>query len=140
MQAITPEMRVRDALPLLSPGEQISLQYWAAEFGIPLREFHLGHLRTYEMQRLTAVSREEVNAEVSVLLRLLESVGLGDEIRRRYQPLRDSDELSPEERAALPERAVKYIEKLEGELEELEARNYRTRDRLRKANWAKWSR
>ncbi len=124
----------------LSPAEQISLQYWAAEFGIPLREFHLGHIRTYEIQRISAVSREEVNAEVSVLLRLLESVGLGDEIRRRYQPLRDPEELSPEERTALPERALRYIEKLEGDIEELEARNHRTQDRLHRANWAKWPR
>ncbi len=137
MRGITEATRVRDALPLLSPAEKISLQYWTAEFGIPLREFHLGHIRTYEIQRLSAVSREEVNAEVSVLLHLLESVGLGDEIRQRYQPLRDPEELSPEERAALPERALHYIEKLEGEVEELEARNYRTQDRLR---WAKWSR
>lgn len=140
MPGITAEMRVRDALSLLSPAEQISLQYWAAEFGIPLREFHLGHIHTYEMQRLQVESRYVVNAEVSVLLRLLESVGLGEDIRRRYQPLRDPEELSPEERAALPERAIKYIEKLEGELEELEAQNHRTQDRLRKANWAKWSR
>jgi hypothetical protein len=73
-------------------------------------------------------------------LRLLESVGLGEEIRRRYQPLRDPEELSPEERAALPERTLKYIEKLEGEIGELKARNDRTQNRLRKANWAKWSR
>ncbi|GGG89631.1 hypothetical protein [Silvibacterium dinghuense] len=140
MREITAEMRVRDALPLLSAAEQISLQYWAAEFGIPLREFHLGHIRTYEMQRLQGESRYVVNAEVSVLLRLLESVGLGEDIRRRYQPLRDPEELSPEERAALPERTLKYIEKLEGEIEVFEARNDRTQNRLRKANWAKWSR
>lgn len=135
----TAEMTVKEALQFLSPAEQISLQHWAAEFGVPLREFHLGHIRTYEMQRLPVESRYVVNAEVSVLLRLLESVGLGEEIRRRYQPLRDPEELSAEERAALPERALKYIEKLEGELEELEAENHRTQDRLRKANWAKWS-
>lgn len=140
MDGVTQEMTVREVLPLLSPAEQISLQYWAAEFGIPLRQFHLGHIRTYEVEHLGAVSREEVNSEVSALLRLLESLGLGEEIRRRYQPLRDAEELSPEERAALPERALKYIEKLEGEIEELEARHSRTQDRLRKANWAKWSR
>jgi hypothetical protein len=71
---------------------------------------------------------------------LLELVGLGEEIRRRYHTLRDPEQLSPEERAALPERALKYIEKLEGEIEELEARKYRTQDRLRRANWAKWTR
>lgn len=141
MEEISAEMTVREALPLVSPGEQISLQYWAKEFGIPLREFHLGHIRTYEMQRLQAEPLlQVVNAEVSVFLRLLESVGLGDEIRQLYQPLREPDELSPEERAALPERVLKYIEKLQAEIEDLEARNDRTQDRLRKANWARWSR
>jgi len=140
MQRITAEMTVREALPLLSPAEQISLQYWAAEFGTPLCEFHLGHIRTYELQRLQTETLYTVNAEVSVLLRLLESIGLGDQIRQRYQPLRDPDELSPEERAALPERARNYIEKLEDEIKEFEAQNSHTKDRLRKANWARWSR
>ena len=140
MQGITAGMTVREALPLVSPAEQISLQYWAAEFGIQLCEFHLGHIRTYEMQRLQTETLDTVNAEVSVLLRLLESIGLGDEIRQRYQPLREPDELSPEERAALPERALKYIEKLEGEIKEFEAQNDRSQNRLRKARWAKWSR
>lgn len=74
------------------------------------------------------------------ILGLLDSVGAGEEIRRLYQPPRESDELSLEERASLPERALKYIEKLEHELRELKARHHQTEDRLRKANWAKWSR
>jgi hypothetical protein len=81
-----------------------------------------------------------VNAEVSTLLDLLEFSGVGDEIRRRYEPLRAAEELSPEERSALPERVLHYIEKLEGEIEELETQNHRAQDRLRKANWAKWTR
>lgn len=140
MQEITQEMRVRDALPFLSPAQQINLRPWAEEFGIQLREFHMGHVKTYEDRRLLVASREVVNSEVSSLLDLLESVGAGEEIRRRYQPLLEPDELSPEERASLPERALKYIENLEGKLRELEARSYRTESRLRKANWAKWSR
>lgn len=140
MQEITREMTVRDALSFLSPAQQINLRFWAEEFGIQLREFHIGHIKTYESLRLRIASREAVNAEVSTFLDLLESVGAREEIRRRYQPLREPDELSPEERASLPGRALKYIEKLEGELQKLEARNHRTDDRLRKANWAKWSR
>lgn len=140
MQEITQEMTVRDALPFLSPAQKINLQPWADEFGILLREFHMGHIKTYEDLRLRVASREVVNAEVSTLLDVLESVGVGAEIRRRYQPLREPDELSPEERASLPERALKYIEKLEDELQGLEARNDRTENRLRRANWAKWSR
>jgi hypothetical protein len=137
---VNAEMTFREALPLLSPAQRINLQHWAAEFGIPLREFHMGHIKTYESERLRAESRHVVNAEVSTLLSLLEAAGVGEEIRRHYQPLRDPDELSQEERAALPEQALKYIEKLEGQLAELRAQNDRTANRLRKANWAKWSR
>jgi len=140
MQKITQEMTVRDALPFLSPAQQINLRPWAEEFGIQLREFHIGHTKTYENLRLRVASREDVNAEVSTLLDLLDSVGAGEEIRKLYHPLREPDELSSEERASLPEWALKYIEKLEGELRELEARNHQTENRLRKANWAKWSR
>jgi hypothetical protein len=102
-------MTVWEAFPLLSPAEQTNLQFWAEEFGIPLREFHLGHIRTYQSQRLRAASREVVNAEVSTLLSLLDTVGAGDEIRRHYQPLRVPDELSAEERASLPERVLTYL-------------------------------
>ena len=140
MQEITQEMTVRDALPLLSPAQQINLRPWADEFGILLREIHMGHIKTYENLRLCVASRDVVNSEVSTLLDLLESVGAGGELRRRYQPLREPDVLSPEERASLPERALRYIEKLEDELQELEAQNGRTENRLRKTNWAKWSR
>jgi hypothetical protein len=57
MAGITRKTTVREALPLLSPGEQISLHYWAAEFSIKLCEFHQGHIRTYENQRLLSESR-----------------------------------------------------------------------------------
>ena len=140
MREITQEMTVRDALSSLSPAQQINLRFWAKEFGIQLREFHMDHIKTYENLRLSIASREVVHAEVSTLLDLLESVGVGDEVRRRYQPLQEPHELSPEERASLPERALKYIKKLEGELQELEAQTHRTKNTLRKANWAKWSR
>jgi hypothetical protein len=52
MQEITPEMRGSDALPFLSPAQQINLRSWAEEFGIQLREFHMGHVKTYEDRRL----------------------------------------------------------------------------------------
>ena len=138
MERISAEMTVREALPLLSPAIQINLQYWAAEFDIPLREFCLDHIRTYENQRLLSESRHVVNAEVSTLLGLLESAGVGEELRRGYEPLRDPAELSPKERAALPERALQYIEKLERELKNINARNDHIQNRLRKANWARW--
>lgn len=137
MPEITEEMTIRDVLPFVSPAQRINLQPWADELGIQLREFRIGHIKTYEELRLRTVSRAVVNAEVSTQLGLLESVGAGEETRKYYQPLRDPEELSPEERASLPERALKYIEKLEAKVEDLETRTYRTEDRLRKANWAK---
>lgn len=39
------------------PMQKINLLHWAAEFGILLREFHLGHIRTYEIERLRTESR-----------------------------------------------------------------------------------
>jgi hypothetical protein len=63
---------------------------------------------------------------------------IAGEIKEGYRPLREPDELSPEERAALPERVQKYIEMLESELQKVAAESGRTVDRLRKANWARW--
>jgi hypothetical protein len=140
MQGISADMTVREALKLLSPAHQINLQHWAAEFDLPLREFHLAHIRTYESERLRTESRHTINAEVSTLLDLLASAGVGDEILRLYLPLREPEEPSPAERASLPERVLHYIEKLEGDLKDLDARNDRTENRLRKANWARWTR
>jgi hypothetical protein len=140
MQGISADMTVREALRLLSPAHQINLQHWAAELDLPLREFHLGHIRTYESERLRTESRHTINAEVSTLLDLLAAAGVGDEIRRHYLPLREPEELSPEERASLPERVLHYIEKLEGELKDHDSRNDLTENRLRKANWARWTR
>jgi len=82
MQGISADMTVREALRLLSPAHQINLQHWAAESDLPLREFHLAHIRTYESERLRTESRHTINAEVSTLLDLLASAGVGDEIRR----------------------------------------------------------
>ncbi len=89
-------MTVRDALPFLSPAQQINLGPWAEEFCIHLREFHMGHIKTYENLRLCVASREGVNAEVPTLLTLLDSVGAGEEIRKLYHPLLEPDERSLE--------------------------------------------
>lgn len=138
MERVDREMTVSDALQFCSPAQQMNLKYWADSFGLRLGEFHIGHIKTYESERLRDASLQVVNAEVSTLLSLLDSVGVGDEIRKRYQPLREPDELSPEERATLPERARKYIENLESELRRVTDEKNRVGDRLRKANWAKW--
>ena len=89
MREITQEMTVMDTFPFLSVAQQINLRPWAEEFGIQLREFHMGHIRTYEDLRLRVVTHEVVNAEVSTLADLLDAVGTGEEIRKRYRPLRE---------------------------------------------------
>jgi hypothetical protein len=133
MERINGEMTVREALQFCSPA-----QHWAESFVLKLRDFHIGHIKTYESERQCEASLQVVNSEVSTLLSLLDSAGVGSEIKDRYRPLREPDELSPEERAALPERVQKYIEKLETELREVTARSDRTANRLRKANWSRW--
>lgn len=137
MQGMDREMTVSQALQFCSPAQQMNLKYWAESFGLKLGEFHIGHIKTYESERLREASLQAVNAEVSTLLGLLDSVGVGEEIGRRYRPLREPEELSSEERAALPERARKYIEKLESELQSVTVEKNRVGDRLRKANWAR---
>jgi hypothetical protein len=137
MDAINGEMTVREARQFCSPVEQADLARWADWFGIQLREFHLGHIRTYQADRLREADRDTVNGEVGTLLRLLESIGVGDASLKAYRPLQDPDELSVEEREALPERAKRYIEKLEDEVNSLSSENGRISNRLRKANWAR---
>jgi hypothetical protein len=138
MEGITAEMTVREALRFCSPAQQMNLRHWAESFGLKLCEFHIGHIKTYESERQREASLQVVNAEVSTLLSLLDSAGVGGEIKERYRPLREPDELSPQERAALPEGVRKYIEKLESELQRTNTESGRTADRLRKANWARW--
>lgn len=110
----------------------MNLRHWADSFALKLCAFHIGHIKTYESDRQREASLQVVNAEVSTLLSLLDSAGVGGEIEKRYRPLRKPDELSPEERAALPERVRKYIEKLESELQSTTTESGRTADRLRK--------
>jgi hypothetical protein len=138
MERITGEMTVREALRFCSSAQQMNLRHWAESFGLKLCDFHIGHIKTYESERQREASLQAINSEVSTLLSLLDSAGVGGQIKERYRPLREPDELSPEEKAALPERVQKYIEKLESELQNVTTESRRTADHLRKANWAKW--
>lgn len=138
MEGINGEMTVREAMQFCSPAQQMNLQHWTESFGLKLREFHIGHIKTYESERQGEAPLQVVNSEVSTLLSLLDSAGVGGEIKGCYHPLQEPDELSPEDKAALPERVQKYIEKLEAELRNVTAKSDRAADRLRKANWARW--
>jgi hypothetical protein len=137
MDRINGEMTVKEAIPFCSPAQQISLQHWAETFDVRLRDFHVGHIRAYEIDRLREVDSHIVGSEVGALLSLLELAGVGNGIRNDYRPLPKSDELSSEESDALPEKVQEYIKKLESDLRDLNAEHERVKDRLRKANWAR---
>lgn len=125
-------MTVREALQLCAPAQRANLTQWSERFDIKLRDFHIGHIKTYEKERLREVNLHVVNAEVDSLLRLIESAGVGDVSLKKYRPLQESFLLNNEERAALPMRAQKYLEVLEREVQRLTAENERVINMLRK--------
>ena len=45
-------MTVGEAAPLWEDPRRVLLKRWAETFGVPLNQFHAGHLVTYEKQRL----------------------------------------------------------------------------------------
>jgi hypothetical protein len=132
MKVLDGKMTVKDALEFCSPAQRSHLSHWADKFGVTLREFHIGHIRTYESDRLREVDLHVVNAEVDSLLRLVESAGGGDLSLRKYRPLQESYVLTLEERKELPTRAQKFIEVLEREIERLTTENDRLMNMLRK--------
>lgn len=140
MTTISAEMTVSDALPFCSPAKSRNLKPLAETFGIKLCEFHIGHIRTYQDERITKVDPYTIDCEVEALLTLLDGLGLGEPIRRNYSPLGKRVELTPEERHDLPDRVRVYIENLEGELQSLRFDKDTLSNRLQKANWARWRR
>jgi hypothetical protein len=132
MRVLDGNMTVKDALEFCSPAQQRNLSRWSEKFAVKLREFHIGHIRTYENDRLREVDLHVVNAEVDSLLRLVESAGVGDLSLRKYRPLQESYVLTFDERKALPLRAQNFIEVLEREIERLTSENDRIMNVLRK--------
>jgi hypothetical protein len=132
MAVVDGEMTVKEALELCTPVQRTNLALWSERFDIKLREFHIGHVKTYEKERLREVNLHVVNAEVDTLLRLVESAGVGDASLRKYRPLQESFLLTNEEREALPNRAQKYLEVLEREIQRLSTENERIMNMLRK--------
>jgi hypothetical protein len=52
MRGIVATMTVKEAAEYLAePGKKKDLQRWAETFGIPLHEFHIGHIKTYQADR-----------------------------------------------------------------------------------------
>jgi hypothetical protein len=140
MKGPSGEMTVRDAFEYCTPAQRKNLAHWADKYRLKLREFQLGHIRTYETDRLREVNLHVVNTEVDSLLRLVEAAGVGDPSLRRYRPLQESYVLNSQERQALPMRAQKYLEVLERELQRLTSENERIMNMLRKSALTKWRR
>jgi hypothetical protein len=134
---IVSTMTVREAAPLWSDPRRDNLKRWAETFGVPLEEFHPGHVATYQKDRGEEVSAAQVDAEVEALLALLKYLGLGSEIERYNRTLSEAGELTPAEFRALPESAQKYIAKLKEEISDLEAANDRMESRIRRTNWGR---
>jgi hypothetical protein len=132
------QMTLKELLPFCFPAQAMNLKPLAEMFDVKLCDFQIGHVVTYQTQRATEMDPHTIDCEVGTLLHLLEGLGLGEELRKVYRPLKERDEPTPEEREALPERVRLYIEKLERELRSLRVDNERVADRLRRANWARW--
>ena len=136
MKAPHGDMTVKDALEFCGPTQRQRLSRLSEKYVLKLRELHIGHIRTYESERLREVDLHVVNAEVDALLRLVEAAGVGDLSLRKYRPLQESYVLTFDEVKALPMRAQKFIEVLEREIQRLTSDNDRIIKALRKATLA----
>jgi hypothetical protein len=87
MPEILATMTVKEAAEYLAESSKTDLQRWGETFGIPLNEFHTGHIRTYQIDRVQEVEARIVDREVAVLLKLLRGLNLSAEIERFYRPL-----------------------------------------------------
>jgi hypothetical protein len=133
-------MTVQEAAALWDDPLRAHLGKWEREFNQPLEDLHGGHVITYQIERHAEVDASVVNLEVDALRKLLKAAGTGKEVERGYSPLREDIELTEAELEALPTRVLSYIRELEQRLKQAESVQDQTKDRLRKANWAKWNR
>ena len=140
MADILRTMTIREAADRWPDPRRIHLTKWEKEFNQPLQGLHSGHVCTYRRERSQEAPASVVDAEVDALRALLKQAGAGEEIERYYQQMTEQVTLTPEELNALPLRVLTYIRELEKKLADLESKHRGTEDRLRKANWANWSR
>ena len=87
MFKINSMMTVKEAAENLGEFSRTRLRRWGETFGIPLKEFHIGHIRTYQSDRVKEVAARIVDMEVAALLMLLRELDLSDQIDRLYRPL-----------------------------------------------------
>jgi hypothetical protein len=66
---ITETMTVGEAAPLWWDARRVLLKRWSEMFGVPLNEFQVGHIRTYEQERVAEkVSYAQIQNEILGLL------------------------------------------------------------------------
>jgi hypothetical protein len=87
MPEILATMTVKEAAEYLAEPGRTDLRRWGETFGIPLKEFHTGHIRTYQIDRAQEVEARIVDREVAALLKLLSALHLSAKIERFYKPL-----------------------------------------------------
>lgn len=133
-------MTIREAAALWNDPRRVHLEKWEKDFNQPLAGLHIGHVHTYRTQRAREVDISIVNMEVEALRAMLKQAGTGEEIDRYYRPIEEAITLTPEELNGLSHRVRTYIFDLEKALDQLQSEHYTTKNRLRKANWANWSR
>jgi hypothetical protein len=97
MPGILTTMTVKEAAEYLAEHSRADLRRWGETFGIPLKEFHTGHIRTYQIDRAQEVDVTVVNREVAALLKLLRVLNLSAEIERFYRPLVEATKLEPDD-------------------------------------------
>jgi hypothetical protein len=137
MPQIVKTMTVLEAAPLWDDPRAVHLRRWGETFGITLEEFHIGHVLTYEKDRLGEVNYAVMWNEVIALRGLLKHAGVGEDIESHYMTPLDKMKLTAEEMTALPPRARAYIEYLEREVSILNASREKMKGTLRKINWGR---
>lgn len=137
-QLPTDAMTVKEAAACWPDSRRDYLKRFGENFGVPLRDLHIGHIRTYQDERAAEVPPLTVELELDALRSLLQELGLGAEIERLYRPLQRQSSLSLQQIAELPEWARRHISDLQlSEMTTLRQENENLRDRVRKANWAR---
>jgi hypothetical protein len=85
------QMTLAEVLQFCGPAQAMNLKPLAEMFDVKLCDFHIGHIVTFQTRRATEMDQHTTDCEVGTLLHLLEDLGLGEEIRKVYRPLKNRD-------------------------------------------------
>ncbi len=129
-------MTILEAAALWSDPQREHLEKWGERFAVRLKDFHIGHIRTYQEERVREVTAFVVNLEVAALLALLREVNAGADIAGCYRPLKDSD-LTPDEMNCLPPRVQAYIHSLKRDISGLQMENDHLARQFKRTTWGR---